>query len=129
MIFGDLHDYERERQLYPASIVRALDFLQQADWSTLANGTYDLGDQIIVNVVEMETVPASERKAERHFRYIDIQYLISGEEAMGVTRYSDQLRISDDWSDRDAYLFEEIENETFIRMQPGQFAVFLPHDE
>ena len=26
MIFGDLHDYERERQLYPASIVRALDF-------------------------------------------------------------------------------------------------------
>ncbi|MBO9610422.1 MAG: YhcH/YjgK/YiaL family protein [Paenibacillaceae bacterium] len=129
MIYGDWNDYARERSLYPAALVKALDFLQAADWTALANGRYDIdGDDLYVNVVSGETAPIAKRKAERHFRYADVQYMISGEETMGVARYTERLRVTDDWTDRDALLFEEVENETLLRVQAGQFAVFMPHD-
>ncbi|GGD51911.1 hypothetical protein GCM10010911_06860 [Paenibacillus nasutitermitis] len=54
--------------------------------------------------------------------------MISGEETMGFARHSERLCVSTDLSDQDAYLFDELENETFLHLQPGQFVVFLPHD-
>lgn len=129
MIYGDWNDYARERPLYPAALVKALDFLRSADWAAIADGRYDIeGDDLYVNVVSGETAPISKRKAERHFRYADVQYMISGEETMGIARFTERLRVTDDWTDRDALLFEEVENETLLRVQAGQFAVFMPFD-
>lgn len=130
MIYGDLNDYKRESQAYPDAIVRSLDWLRAADWSKLDDGRYEIeGDAIFVNVTTTRTAPAIERKAERHFRYTDIQYLISGIEVIGYTRYSEHMQVSDDLSDKDAWLFTDLPNqESCLRLLPGEFAVFMPHD-
>ncbi len=129
MIYGDLKDHEREWPLYPDAIVRALEWLKEADWSTLADGRYEIeGDSIFVMVSTEMTEPREKRKAECHFRYADIQYLISGNEGMGYARYYTQLQVSEDRSDKDAWLFDEVENESFLTLIPGEFVIFMPHD-
>ncbi|GGD51900.1 hypothetical protein GCM10010911_06850 [Paenibacillus nasutitermitis] len=73
MIVGDFRGYDQERVLYPAALIRALDYLKEADWSKLENGRYDIdGDRIFVNVGDGTTAHASQRKAERHIRYTDV---------------------------------------------------------
>ncbi|MCU6709718.1 YhcH/YjgK/YiaL family protein [Paenibacillus sp. J5C_2022] len=129
MIFGDLKDFEREQHLYPPVIRKALAFIQSTDWSAMPNGRVELdGELFYVNIGEVQTTDASERKAERHFRYTDIHYIIEGEEIIGFTRNAKELVITQDLSDQDALLYNELNNETHLKLRAGEFIVTLPHD-
>ena len=51
MIYGDLKDHEREWPLYPDAIIRALEWLKEADWSTVADGRYEIEGDSIADVL------------------------------------------------------------------------------
>ena len=68
-----------------SKIEEALKYLENNNLKDFANGKYEiLGDEIYVNVQDYHTKPLSEGKWEAHRKYIDIQFMIEGEEKIGV---------------------------------------------
>src|SRR3970040_758749 len=65
-------------------INKAFDFIENTDLKNLNPGKYEIeGKNIFALISEYQTKPESEGKLEAHRKYIDVQYVISGEERMG----------------------------------------------
>jgi YhcH/YjgK/YiaL family protein len=63
---------------------KAIDFLKKTDLNNLPNGRTEIdGEAVYAKVFEYETISWDEVKYEAHEKYIDLQYVISGKEAMG----------------------------------------------
>jgi YhcH/YjgK/YiaL family protein len=76
----------------PSGIRQALAFLAQNDFQDFAPGKIDLiPDKLFCLLQEMDSVPFAEARPESHRQFIDIQYLISGHERMGVSRVESGL--------------------------------------
>ena len=69
---------------YPKAIVRALDFLKNTDLKALPGGRHAIeGDMMYANVDDVETKLFETTKPESHRNYVDIQFMVDGEENMG----------------------------------------------
>lgn len=131
MIVCDSQDWARERHAFHPIVDQALRWIAETDFSQLATGKYDLlpDNQMFCLVQEMDTEPASDRRAESHFNYVDIQYLLAGRENIGVARAHPQHVITEDLrAERDVVFYQETIDESMITLTPGMFALFFPHD-
>ena len=72
-------------QKYPERWDATFKFLTETDLKNLPTGRTDLSDDVYVVVSEYETKEKEDAKFESHQKYIDLQYLISGEELIGLT--------------------------------------------
>ncbi|EMM5418992.1 YhcH/YjgK/YiaL family protein [Citrobacter amalonaticus] len=84
------------------------------------------GDDVFMNVMQFATQSPTEKKAELHEQYIDIQLLLAGEERIqfGVAdsaRQCEEMHVEEDYQ-----LCREIADSQSITLQPGMFAVFMP---
>lgn len=131
MIVGDIANWEKERQAFSPVLQKAVEHIRTTDWEHLQPGKYEIdGENMFAVVQEIETVPKADRKAECHAKYIDVQYLISGqEEIIGVARASaNHTVIEDELETSDYALYEEVQGEFDLVLYPGMFAVFFPSD-
>jgi YhcH/YjgK/YiaL family protein len=104
----------------------AFDFLRRGDLSSLAPGRVPLdGDKIYALVQEYQSKPVEQIAWEAHRRYIDIQYLISGQENIGYGSIS-QFTVVREEPERD--LLALAGSGQLLQLQSGQFAIFWPHD-
>ena len=68
-----------------ARLARALAWIARTDIAALEPGRRDVeGDEIFANVMAIESVPAADKSFEAHHRYIDVHYVIEGEELIGT---------------------------------------------
>jgi biofilm protein TabA len=110
------------------NFARAFAYLQRFDPATV-DGVYPLGDGSEARVQRYHTRPIEERKWESHRTYIDIQYLVSGEESMlhaeisalhGATPYDDA---------NDVILYADATGPvSSLGVRAGSFVIFYPHD-
>ena len=102
-------------------------FLRKAGLATISEGRHAIdGDRIYALVQSYDTKPLAEGLLEVHQRYIDIQYLVTGEEWIGYAPLTGQAIRTPYDRDKDiAFLDGAAEP---IRVQQGQFAVFFPRD-
>ncbi|GDX04687.1 YhcH/YjgK/YiaL family protein [Buttiauxella selenatireducens] len=128
MIFGHIAD--QNPCVFPAAITQALDFLRTTDFRTVQPGVIEIkGRDIYAQVLDLTTRPAHENSPEVHRRYIDIQFLAWGEEIIGVAADNVQNVISIPYQEqRDITFYQQMENESFLTMVPGSYAVFFPKD-
>ena len=93
MIFDTLDN----RGLYAAIspyLAKGLDFLAQTDFSTLEDGTYEIdGDNVFANVMHYDT-RQSNPTPESHVKYIDVQFVIEGEERIDVLPLKDTTGVA-----------------------------------
>ena len=83
MIYETLNHWKQYEHVHPG-IAAGLKFLAETDLTTLADGHYELdGDRVFVNVMSYET-KAENPTPERHEKYVDIFYLLEGEEEVAV---------------------------------------------
>lgn len=109
-----------------AGFAKAFDFIRKTDFSKLADGKYEIdGDNIFAMVQEYNTKDREIAKLEGHRKYIDIQYIHSGAELIGVASLKDQAIISDDHG-KDLAFYEG--EASFIKIEPEMFAIFFPQD-
>ena len=107
-------------------LAKGFEFIANNDLVALASGTYDIEDKAVFAIVqEYDTKEIKDCVLEGHTKYIDIQYMISGIELMGVTTKKDQKVVSSD-VDKD-YTFYEGET-AYIKLTEGMFTVFFPDD-
>ena len=86
MIFDTLENIKNYEGL--GRVYTALKFLADTDFSKVELGRYELqGDDIFYMVQRYETDP-DKTISEAHKKYIDIQYMVDGEEIIGVSPIS-----------------------------------------
>lgn len=128
MIFGHLEHSEFEVTL-PNAIKKGLDFLRSHDLVTLATGRYDIdGDNMFAIVAETSTEPTQDRKPEAHHEYADIQYLVSGEEAIQFATFDETNPVCTPYdADKDIYFMDSIKHSSQLVLAPKNFVVFYPN--
>jgi biofilm protein TabA len=130
MIFGNVKDLESSFAWLQKPLKIAVEHLKQTDFTALPVGNYDLqGKDIYVQVFDMTTKVFAETRAEVHRQYIDVQYLCSGAEKIGVASETGNNQVAEDLlGQRDLLFYTGMENESTLNMTPGSFAVFFPTD-
>ena len=112
----------------PAAIETALEYLRHTSFAQMPVGRYPIdGDLMFALVQTPLTQSWDSGHPEFHSRYIDIQYLFSGEELIGYAPGKpDMPLIHDHLIDRDIAFVAAIDDESKLRLSPGMFAIFYP---
>ena len=106
----------------------AFQFLKTADLKELPLGKKELdGQRLFVSIDEYTTKDKSETRYESHKKYIDIQYIIDGEELIGLTT-PDKVEVTEPYNDEKDITFYAFEGGDDIKVTPGNFVVFFPDD-
>jgi YhcH/YjgK/YiaL family protein len=111
----------------PAGLARALEYLRGTDMRSVALGRHDLdGDHLFALVQEYTTRAADQCVWEAHRRYVDVQFVVTGAERMGVASLA-QMREREAYdAARDVAFFEP--GSEFVTIRAGMFAIFGPED-
>ena len=87
MIYDTLDHAGQYRKL-SGNLAKALDYLTGTELETVEAGCVEIdGERVFALFQSYETKPENDRP-EAHRKYIDIQYLIEGEELIGVAPVS-----------------------------------------
>ena len=106
---------------------KGFEFLKKTDFSTLEIGRHEIdGKNVYALVSEYESKIPQDCRLEAHRTYADIQYVVSGREAIGFVTHKDQEATSVYNADNDIVFFSG-ENSPLV-MEAGMFAVFFPQD-
>ena len=127
-----IFDHLKNRLLYESvhtSFTSAFDFIERAVRESLPVGRYEIdGDALYAIVQEYETKSHEDCTFEGHRKYIDIQYMVSGSECMGVAALANVEPKTEYNEERDFLLFENSDLASTLTVNEGEFAVFYPHD-
>ena len=92
-------------------------------------GKYEVdGENLFYIVDEYETKPVQEGRLEIHRKYLDIQYIVSGEECIGVAPLEGltEETVYDGKRDLAFYKFEPSMSK--LHLKQGMFAIFWPNE-
>lgn len=102
-----------------------LDYIKSATFSALEDGRINITDTIWANLQTYQT--KMDALFEAHRKYIDVQYIISGTEKIGVADLKTcQPEIPYD-TEKDIE-FLNTNKSTYIEMQQGDYLVLYPKD-
>jgi biofilm protein TabA len=106
---------------------KAFAFLKETDLSTLATGRHVIdGDNVFGLVSEAPSKDYDKTAFESHKNYIDLQYVISGEENMAKAPLSD-VTLDKPYNERSDIMFYMGEGKIYTVSQGG-FLIFFPSD-
>ena len=84
MLYDRLENIEQYTGLFE-NLDTAIAYIAEHDLDELPEGRTDIdGDKVYVKVTESDTAPSEDREFEMHEKYIDIFYLLEGEEEVAV---------------------------------------------
>lgn len=128
MILDSITNAERYFALHPR-FARVFDFLAGTDISALEPGRHDIdGDNLFVNVSELDLRPLDAAHLEVHNRYIDIQVVVGGEETFGWSERRECRNAEGEFSvERDILFYSDVP-QTFYTLRSGQFTILYPED-
>lgn len=86
------------------------------------------GDDLFVNIIDLEGKEAKDLPMEAHRDYLDIQVPLTGAETMGYKAQEDCQEVIKEYDEgKDVELYND-EAETLIKVPVGYFVVFFPSD-
>ena len=129
MFIGQTSNWLAQKRYLPKALVLAFEEMRGYDLEQLDAGNYNLasvGGAFFVLQTGL-TKPANTTQAEVHRSFIDIQYLVTGQERVGMAQELDSLNpIKDNRDTEDYALYAPPDHEFFIDLQAEQFIVFFP---
>jgi biofilm protein TabA len=130
MIVAKLDQIAQQAELFPR-LRKGLDYLQNLDPRGLEPGTVEIdGRQVYAMIQTYTSREVTENpRFEAHRRYLDIQYLVSGTEAMGWAPL-DQLEVNVPYiDDRDVMLGTvPAQARTLVPFSAGYAILLFPSD-
>lgn len=124
MIFDTLKNVDNYKGL--GRVYDALKFLSETDFSKIELGRYELdGDNIFYMVQSYDTDP-DKTISEAHKKYIDIQYMVEGEEIIGVADISEDKELTEAKEENDVW-FYDCKTEP-LTLSAGKYMVLYPND-
>ena len=102
------------------------EWIKNVDLNNISDGRYDLSDGNYANVQTYTT--KDDALFEAHRNYIDIQYVVEGEEQVGVVDYS-VCSVGIEYDEEKDIEFLTCNLSTqYIKIKKGEFLVLFPHD-
>ncbi len=129
MIVADLNHAEQQVSMTPA-LKKAIDFLRRPDIERLTDGRVEIdGEKVFAMVQQYETVLMDVPKFEYHEKYIDVQYVLSGEEVIGWAP-STEMKITEKYDANKDVCFGTVPKgqTTPVYLQARRLAVLFPED-
>lgn len=128
MIVSNLNNTERIESLHPL-FKKLFDYVKTHDILNTPCGRIDIdGDNLYINNVNPECIPAEKQVLEVHRDYIDVQILLQGKETIGWKALEDSKEeVKPYEKDGDCALYSDTPT-TWIHLVPGQLAIFFPED-
>jgi len=110
-------------------IKRGLLLLKDSAVINSAPGRYEVeGKDMYYNSDSYQTMPAGQGRFEAHRRYIDIQYIVSGREWIGVSGL-EGLKVQTPYNPaEDVEFYHQAEPMSRVVLSAGDFAIFRPGD-
>lgn len=126
MILDDLRHAGLYRSAHPL-FAAAFEALEKGELARRAPGRYELqGDRLFAMVQQYNTKPHEQGRWEAHRKYIDIQFVVSGQEVMG---YAPLAKLSVTTPYDAAKDIEFLNGQgSLLTVGAGQFAIFYPQD-
>lgn len=126
MIYGTIDRLDRFGPLDPA-VRRSLEYARSHDLATLEKGRHEAdGGGLYFNVLEYATAPSEEKTFEAHRDYIDVHYMIRGEERIEVAFVSRMER--GEYQPEGDYLAVAGTAAACVTLREGDFLVCYPED-
>lgn len=126
MIYDKLALSERYDEVSPR-IGQLLRYLRSHDLSSFDDGKVVLdGDNLFFTISTNQTKDPDVAKPEIHKNYIDLQYLIEGEETFGVAFITDDTVLFEENPAKDVYFYRgemiplTLGNDSFCLVFPGE---------
>ena len=130
MIVTDL-EHTPEQIRHTPAMQKALDFLRTVQGQELADGKIEIdGSRVYALVQSYRTVPPAEPISyEAHRKYIDVQYVMAGQEVIGWAPEG-RLAVTSDYEEaREAWFGKLAAGQaTFVWLGAGDLAVLYPTD-
>jgi biofilm protein TabA len=124
---GNLRDWKSAPGI--EGLERAFEYLARTDLATLPLGRTDIkGDDMYVTVSEAGTRAPEQVRFEAHRRYVDIQLVVRGQEAIGVAPAALLSTVEPYDAAKDIEFFAEPPESVTLPLREGDFAVFAPGD-
>ena len=130
MIISHIDLWEKDRSTLPPVLQQAVEWLKRQNFSSMQPGKFQIdGERIHGMLNEYESEPKENRRAEAHVRYIDVQYIIKGEEVIGYGCLSSEAEVLEDkLAEKDVIFYKNISDETELVLTAGMYAIFFPWD-
>lgn len=130
MIVGSLAHGFNECQIAHPVLRKAIGYLANTDFSQMEDGKYPIwGDEMYALLMTISSKSATEQPAEKHEVYLDIHFLLEGDETIGwqLDDGTEAPTLGYD-SEKDFALYAAPKEETLIKMKPGMYMVLFPED-
>ncbi len=113
----------------PEAFRKAMDYLETVSADT-PDGTYEIdGKRIFAMVQSGVTLGRTPEKMELHRKYIDIQYVFQGTEALAWAPATEDLEVIAPYDEEKDYLFVKTPRIfSMLELHAGAYAVFMPAD-
>ena len=123
MIYDSIRHMEAYKGIHPG-VYEGLKLLRDTDFSKLEDTRYEVdGERLFFFIQTYQT--KENLRPEAHRKYIDIQYVISGTEGMGVAALEDVTEV-EGRPEGDIWFYEGKTDE--VTLSAGKFAVLWPGD-
>ena len=129
MIVTDLKHIEHQSPMTP-DLKKAFAFLHRQDLSGLPDGKAEIdGERVYAIIQRYETIKTETPKFEFHRKYIDVQFIVSGEETIGWAPV-ERMTITEAYNADKDICFGTVAARkwTPVRLQAGQLTVLRPED-
>jgi biofilm protein TabA len=130
VIVSNLTYINRQVLITPA-IKQGLDFLRRSDLESLQDGKIIIsGERVFALIQRYETKPFSdELRFEYHRKFMDIQYVVSGEEVIGWAP-AERMTITEPYSDEKDICFGRVSRKeiTQVYLKEDQMVLLFPED-
>ena len=108
---------------------KAFAFLKDNDLTKLELKRYDLdGDNLYVMLSEYNTKNPENARYEAHRKYIDIQYVVSGSELIGIAPLASKDSTLQEYDATKDIEFLTVKKGITVQATPAKFFVFFPEE-
>jgi YhcH/YjgK/YiaL family protein len=108
---------------------KAFTFLKESDLTNMELKRYDIdGDNLYAPVSEYITKNEEDARYEAHKKYIDIQYVITGKELIGIAPANLQKDILEPYNETKDIIFITVGQIINFKASPDRFFIFFPDD-
>ena len=109
------------------ALERAFAYLESASVESKAPGRHEIdGERMYSIILEDKTLAPETAEFEAHRKYIDVHYLIRGQEMIGSATIASLRQIKPYTPEDDAEIYERPGKYRRLILKPGEFAVFFP---
>ena len=126
MIYGNIKNTE-EYKFLNTDLQKCFEYIKNNDLKNLEKGSYEIcGNDLFVNIVEYETTTEDKRFWEAHKNYLDLHFMLDGEEIINVNFIDNMKQI--EFVEKDDFLSLEGNKKSSILLEEGDFLICYPND-